>query len=171
MASRRQFIKTGLLGGAALAAAAYFAVPEAEQPARDGAVRQRLRAGDAAIVAALAPALLGLPAASLAPVVDRVDRTIAALPPAAQQEIKQLFDLLASRWGRRYVAGVRSPWAKASPEELERFLAGWRDSRFSLLRGGYQGLQQLISTAWYGYPGSWAGIGYRQPDKVMEMLP
>ncbi|WP_045050886.1 twin-arginine translocation signal domain-containing protein [Chromobacterium violaceum] len=171
MASRRQFLKAGALGSAALLLAGYWAAPAKDpDPAAARALRW-LSPLDAQIVAALAPVLLGLPGVPSASVVDGVDRAVAGLPFETRREVRQLFDLLGNRWARRWLAGVRSPWQLASARELGQFLQRWRESRFALQCSAYQGLHRLIHAGWYGNPASWAALGYNQPAAVMGMLP
>ncbi|OHX10838.1 hypothetical protein BI347_20245 [Chromobacterium sphagni] len=173
MPSRRQLLKAGALGSAALLLAGYWASPQVE-PDGAGAAGPSLsclRPQDALILAALAPVLLGLPGLPVAQVVAGVDKAVAGLQPAVRGEVRQLFDLLGNRWARRWLAGIRSPWPSAAPAELERFLQDWRNSRFLLQRSAYQGLHLLLNAAWYGNPASWAAVGYRLPPGVAEMLP
>jgi hypothetical protein len=49
---------------------------------------------------------------------------------------------------------------------VSAFLARWRESRFDLLRAGYQALTQLVQAAWYGNPRAWGAIGYPGPPAV-----
>ncbi|KUM04082.1 twin-arginine translocation signal domain-containing protein [Chromobacterium subtsugae] len=172
MPSRRELLKTGALGAAALLLAGYWATPQADPLAQPGgAATLWLQPQDAAIIRALAPVMLGLDGLPLEQVAAGVDRAVLGLPPALRQEVRQLFDLLQNRWARRWLAGIGSPWASAAPHELERFLRRWRNSRFQLKRSVYQALHQLINAAWYGNPASWAALGYRLPEGVVGMLP
>ena len=100
-------------------------------------------------------------------VVVGVDKAVAALQPAVQAELQQLFALLNFPVSRRLLAGVSQPWLKAPTDEVAAFLQNWRDSRFTLLRSGFHGLHQLILAAWYGSPNAWAAIGYAQPAHVL----
>jgi hypothetical protein len=171
MASRRQFLKLGLVGGALFAGAGWWAAPRPEPVARAVAGTQWLNETDGVVVAAIAPTLLGLADVPVAVVVQGVDRAVLALPAATRREVRQLLDLLGNGWGRRWLAGVRAPWAQADGSEISAFLHRWQTSRLSLLRSGYQGLHALIMAAWYGNPQSWPALGYAQPAQVMELLP
>jgi len=175
MLTRRQLIKTGAVGAVALVAAAYLAAPAEERVAASAGRLGFLTTHDVPIVRAIGPAIIGVEPGGAGPSLDElvtgVDKAILALPLAVQQEVRELFDLLQNRWLRRWLAGVRSPWADVSPDEAAAFLARWQDGAFVLLRTGYQALHSLISAAWYGNPKSWAGIGYQQPARVMEVLP
>lgn len=166
--SRRRFLVAGAAGGAMLALAGGYAW-----------MRRRAASGSPhaldreslAIVRAIVPAMLAgaLPAApterasAIEDTVAGVDRAIAGLAPSAQDELGQLFTLLALGVGRRMIAGVASPWDEAPVGEIEAFLVDWRDSAWALKRTAYDALHQLIIAAWYANPRSWPAIGYPGP--------
>ncbi len=166
--SRRTFLVTGVLGAAALVTAAWLAGPRA--PA--GAVgRRALDADGDAIMGAIVPVLLAdaLPAApgeratAIAQTLVAIDGAVAGLPPAAQQELRQLFALLAAPPVRVGLARIGDPWQNAPPEAVRRFLDRLRGSSWSLLRSAYDALHQLTFAAWYGNPRAWPAIGYGGP--------
>lgn len=170
MFSRRQFIKAGFVGGAALASAgAWYAVHH-----RPGAAAGEVLSADArAVLAALIPVILAdaLPdgperPAAISATVDRVGAGIRGLGWSSQKEVAELFALLAFAPARYLVAGVRHPWPDASPAELSAFLDRWRFSRFALLQSAYAALHDLIYGAWYASPGSWPAIDYPGPPEV-----
>lgn len=171
MLTRRQFLKVGLASGAVLAGAGWLALRKGGEPAPGF---QWLDKRAAAIVTALVPVVLeeALPADGAArkeavkEVAQAFDRAVSGLSPAVQEEIAQLFALLGLAAGRFIVAGVRSAWHEATPDELHAFLRRWRTSRFGLLRAGYQALTQLLVAAWYGNPASWERIGYPGPPAL-----
>lgn len=166
---RRTLLTLGLAGAATLAAAGWWAA--LRKP--PGAVAA-LDADAQAIVRAIVPAMLAgalpLPQPervdAIAETVHHVDRAIRGLPPFARAELGQLFALLALTPARRAFAGVASPWANASVDEVAAFLDAWRDSGWALKRSAYGALHQLIFAAWYGNPRSWAGIGYPGPPAL-----
>lgn len=171
MATRRQFLKAGLIGGAALAGlGAYYAMRRASAPAGPG----QPGPGERAIIAAIVPAVLAgmLPVsgearqAAIDKTVAGVAAAIAGLSAGAQEEIGELFALLNVAPARMLLAGVWSPWEQAAPDEVAAFLQRWRASRFALLRSAYGALHDLVLGAWYGDAGSWAGIGYPGPPEV-----
>lgn len=170
--NRRQLIKTGMAGSAVLLAAAWLAAPPDDYPVPEPGLRLGfLQAADGQIIRSIAPVMLGIAGLPLDAVVQGVDRAIGALIPAVQQELRQLFDLLANRWARWWLAGVRSPWAMAQAGELSRFLQRWQNSSLLLLRSAYQALHALINAAWFGNPASWSALGYQQPPHIMGLLP
>lgn len=168
---RRQFIKAGVIGGAALAAVGAWygyrhqGVGRIEAPALDDGARE--------VVAAIAPVLLkgALPegpesATALRQVLDGVERAVSGLSSAAQDEVGQLFALLSFAPTRILVARIGPPWPEASFEQIVAFLDAWRFSRFQLLQTGYAALHDLVFGAWYGNPASWVAIDYPGPPEV-----
>ena len=171
MLTRRQFLKVGIASGIVLAGAGWLALPRGRAPAGGFLWLDERSAG---IVAALVPVVLegtfpkGNPARrdAVRDVTAAFDRAVSGLTPAVQEEIAELFSLLGLAAGRFILAGVRSPWAEATDEEIAAFLRRWKTSRFGLLRAGYQALTQLLLAAWYGNPASWERIGYPGPPKI-----
>jgi hypothetical protein len=171
--SRRMLLKAGLAGACALVLARWTyqstATPEiadARFSALDGNAR--------AIIAAIAPILLegAMPRGhdaveARADVVAGVDKAVSGLPPALRKELDQLFALLSFAPTRCLVAGVWSPWPRASEQAIATFLDSWRDSRVALLRSAYGALHQLVLAAWYGNPRSWPAIGYAGPPVLV----
>lgn len=137
-----------------------------------------LDARSAGLVAALVPAVLAgaLPAQpderalAIREVVEAFDRAVSGLSPAVQLEIDDLLGVLRFAPTRMAFAGVWSPWDEASTESISAFLVRWRESRFDLLRAGYQALTQLLQAAWYGNPRAWPAIGYAGPPALTGML-
>jgi hypothetical protein len=175
MPTRRTFLIAGTAGAAALALAGWLrSTREAPLPPSHG-TRPAFADTDAgAIVAAVAGVLLegALPedsaagTASVRATVAAVGEAIAGLPPAAQDELGQLFALLGFAPARLALARVTSPWREASNDEIAAFLDRFRTSRFALLRSAYDALHQLVFGAWYGNPVSWAAIGYPGPPEI-----
>ncbi len=160
MTTRRQFLQTGLAGSLLLGAA--------------GCARPSANGGRSEVLLALIPAIL---AGALPPdaearqmlvrrTLSGVDKAIAGLSLSTQEEIEQLFDLLALPLTRVLVAGLWPAWPAATPEQLKDFLESWRTSRFNLLRSGYAALHDLILGAWYARPDTWDAIGYPGPPRV-----
>lgn len=171
--SRRELLKTGVLGCAALAIVGLAAGAWARAQPIEGDFTF-LTPEDRVIVAAIAPVMLGgaLPAGGTErasaeiEVVLGVDRAISGLAPATQAELRQLFDLLGLGIARVLVAGLWPSWDEAGAEDIAGFLERWRTSRFDLLRSAYLGLHELIIAAWYGNPRAWPGIGYPGPPEL-----
>lgn len=157
----------GLAGAAVLVAARVLDRPSLPP----GTAYRVLDARSAGVVRALVPAVLDgtLPEPgaerdeAVREVVEAFDRAISGLSPAVQKEMDDLFSLLRYAPTRIVFTGVNASWEDASLESVSRFLARWRESRFDLLRAGYQALTQLLQAAWYGNPRSWPAIGYPGP--------
>jgi hypothetical protein len=171
MISRRTFITTGILGAAALATAHWLRAPHA--PAGDATLRV-LDADAQAILGAIVPVMLAgaLPDAAgarrqaIADTVRGIDIAIAGLAPNAQDELRQLFALLALPPARLAIARVSEPWNRASEADVRACLDRFRGSSLMLLRSAYGALHQLTFAAWYGNPASWARIGYPGPPEL-----
>jgi len=163
----------GLAGAAVLVAARWL-----DRPTLPPGVGYRvLDARSSGVVTALVPAVLHgtLPeagperAAAIREVVEAFDRAVSGLSPAVQGEIGDLLGLLRYAPTRIVFAGIGSSWEEASVESVSAFLARWRESRFDLLRAGYQALTQLLQAAWYGNPRAWPAIGYPGPPAIPGM--
>jgi hypothetical protein len=174
MLTRRQFIKAGIVGGAALTAAGIF-YSRSLKEAPAGAVPQGLTLPGRAIIAAIVPVVLAgaLPASgearrqAVARTVDGVGVAVSGLSAAAQKELTELFALLGFAPARVLLAGLWPSWEEATPAQIADFLQGWRFSRFALLRSAYAGLHDLVLGAWYGTPDAWAAIGYPGPPEML----
>ena len=171
LVSRRTLLKMGVAGAAALLMARWLYT--AASAASETPPARRLDAYARAILAAVTPVMLdgALPSgaegeAALREALAGVEQAIAGLPPAAREELDELFSLLAFAPTRCLVAGVWKPWPEATRESVAAFLASWRGSRFSLLRSAYGALHQIILGAWYGIPRSWGTIGYPGPPSL-----
>lgn len=168
-ASRRSFLKVGLLGTLALATAGglYRMTRPPEAPHQfimDDAARS--------VLAAVVPAMLKGAIAPASPDVDaaitRVNDAIAGLSLSAQKEIQDLFALLALGPSRRLLAGVPNDWHEAKQEDVAAFLQDWRFSRLASFQGAYHGLHDLITGSWYSHESTWASIGYPGPIKELS---
>lgn len=176
MATRRQFLKLGLVSGAVLSGAGWLALRRETRPAIGF---RALDERSLAIVTALVPAILdgALPedpeARRIArrETVEAFDRAIAGLTPAVRDEIGELFALLSLAPARIIAAGIVSSWDEASVAEVSAFLARWRSSRFDLPRAGFQALSQLVNAAWYGNAAAWPRIGYPGPPASVPLAP
>lgn len=177
MTTRRTFLVAGAAGGAALTLAWWWR--GRDRPRQIDRTQPPLAALDAAapaIVAAIIPVLLdgALPvadperSAAIAEALADVGRAIAALPPATQSELGELFALLGFAPARIVLARVGSPWSEASRDEVAAFLERWRASDFALLRSAYRALHQIVLAAWYGNPRAWPAIGYPGPPRLLS---
>ena len=156
--TRRRFLQVGAAGAAVLVAARLLERPEPASP----------------LLAALAPVILagtlpegaGERAAAVRQVVSSVEAAIAGLAPTAREEVAQLFAVLRFGPARFATTGLWQPIERSSPAQIAGFLTRWRDSRFDLLRAGYQGLTQLVQAGWYDDPRAWSAVGYPGPPTL-----
>lgn len=166
--SRRSFLKAGVIGTLALAAAGgiYRAVQRHAPPGRFD-----LDGTSSAILAGIVPAMLKDaidPASSdMQHAIDGVRNAIAGLPLSTQNEIQDLFALLGIAPSRRLLTGLADDWPHVKQEDVSAFLQNWRMSHFALLRSAYHGLHDLILGSWYADDSTWETIGYPGPIKEL----
>lgn len=167
--SRRSFLKAGLIGAVALATAGgIYRATRQSAPAAGFVLDENARAVLTAIVpVVLQDAIDPIPQA-VESAVMRVRDAIAGLPLSMQNEIQDLFGLLALGPTRRLLAGLPEDWPQAKPQDVAAFLQDWRLSRFTLLQSAYHALHDLITGTWYGHESSWAAIGYPGPIKELS---
>lgn len=96
-----------------------------------------------------------------------IDRTLAAMGQHARDELRKLLDLLASTPLRWALAGVRTSWDQATPEQVRAFLTRWRASRFATLNAGSVVLGKLASVSYFVEPDTWAASGYPGPHPAI----
>jgi len=123
------------------------------------------------VLSALLPALLygALPQdATLA--ATELNRTKAAvadfmpfLPQRQQQELHQLFNLLANRVTQLALTGHIAALPQLSIAQRLQLLSQWRDSYLSLLQQAYHGLRELLYGAYYGQSEHWQALAYTPP--------
>ncbi len=180
MLTHRRMIKAGI-GGAAL----LFGARMAHGLSRGGSGHVEngyefrfLSKADAAVVAAVAPAMLdgAMPRAGTAEnvealriIVQGTDGAVSGLTPSVQSEVRELFDLLNFPFTRILAAGLWKPWSEADLPSIGKFLGSWQKSRFQTLRSGYDALHELITAAWYANPKSWGSINYPGPPEIRDL--
>lgn len=162
---RRQWLVLG--AGAAAALAVAGTAVAWWQPAREGG---RLVPEARTMLAAVARAVLAdlLPAeeSALQAHLDRLQATIAGMPPAMQTEVDQLFTLLLTPPGRLGLFGLATPWPGASTEAVRDALQGLRSSRLALRQQVFHALRDLTNAAWLADDSTWAAIGYPGPREL-----
>lgn len=169
---RRNFLKLGLLGTAALATASVAASLTQCSTSGPAAGLAVLRETDLPFLRAVIPVLLegAAPAAQMPAAVqatiDNLDYTLDRFSPAQRDMTLQLFDLLAMPVTRGPLTGVWGRWENAGADTIRAFFSRWEHSSISLLRQGHAALLQLLLVAWYGSPQSWAHAGYPGPPRI-----
>jgi hypothetical protein len=160
---RRTLIKLGLVGGAVLAVAAGSLA--LIQPARrEGKLTARGREVFAALALVVLDGWLPAEPALRAPAVqahlDRVEATLAALPPALQAEVDELFTVLGSTAGRLALTGLRSDWSVATLAELTAALQGMLESSLAVRQQAFHAMRDLTNGSYMADPAAWVAIGY-----------
>ncbi len=164
MVQRRTLLKAGLVGSALLALGAAGVQLAGRDPTRDRAT----------ILRALVPAILdqALPSDG-EPRRRAIERAIAGtgtaidgLAPPVQQEIAQLFMLMALAPTRLALTGITGGWDEAGTDEVGRFLSRWRTHRLALLQTAYLALHDLVTGPFYADEANWAAIGYGGPPRL-----
>jgi hypothetical protein len=171
---RRTFLKAGVAGSALLLLNRWLPPARAAEPAGTARVFTNLTDADAAALARIVPVMLAgaLPQdhgernAAIGEIILGVDLTIGYQPPHVRSEIRDLFGLLTRAVTRALIAGIWTSWEKTSDQDIQAFLASWRNSRLAMLRSAYIGLNNLIVGSWYADPKSWPRIGYPGPPKI-----
>jgi hypothetical protein len=166
---RRSLLKLGLVSGAVLVLAG-GAIALMEPGLRDA----RLSPSGRVVFSAVGSALLegSLPIApeprqaALAGLLDRIDGLVGALPPHAQDELSQLLAILASRSGRRLLAGIDEDWPLASTAAVQQGLQSMRLSSVALRQQAYQALHDIVGGAYFSDSTTWALLGYPGPTPI-----
>lgn len=172
--SRRSLLKTGMLGTALLVGATTLAQLQGCQtlPATesDGTPSQwkLLRPKDRVILGAIGPvALAGAFPQDRKPALEtflpQVDTFLHSTSTANHAALHQLFDLLDLGVTRVLLAGVWRSWDHLDDDQINAFLASWRDSSMNQLRLGYAQLTQVLNLVWYAQPANIASSIYPGP--------
>jgi len=182
--NRRQFLKTGLLGGAVLSTLHLGACTSQALKTPLNRHSQSpyafLTKADAIMLSALFPVMIAdnWPDAAAdkrqaeADTLQRIDAFLIRLGAFNQNEIRQLFDLLQMRVARGLATGIWRDWENTDSQQIEQFLQGWKHSSISLFNSGYNGLSDIICFAWYSHPEHTRTFGYSGPPRyVLEGLP
>ncbi len=103
---------------------------------------------------------------SLTTIIQNIETAIVRLPHRTQAELRELFELLASIFGRLMLANVWLNWQSASAGSIDQFLGEWRNSSIDLLQVAYKGLHKLIIGSVYAEQNIWQQIGYSGPPAI-----
>jgi hypothetical protein len=114
----------------------------------------------------LLPAGAAARRAALEAHLDRIEATVAGLPPAMQAEVGQLSALLLHPAGRTALGGLAHDWAQSDTGAVQAALQGLRESRLALKQQVFHALRGLTNGAWFADPAAWAAIGYPGPREV-----
>ncbi len=171
---RRDFIKSSLalslvsLGG--VSAFQLYQQSLLEYPEKEDFDYQFLNADDRLLLLVLIPVFLTQidkdSKQDLQPIMQNIDQAIQQLAVRTQQELRELFDLLTSAFGRLLLAQLWLNWQATKPHKLEQFLTEWRESSLDLLQIAYKGLHKLIIGSAYAEERLWSDIGYPGPPEI-----
>ena len=166
---RRSWLKLGAASAAILAVGGGSLAllrPAWSHGRLTGAAREVFRAASGALLQGALPVQAAAREASLDALLERIDTLIAGLPQHAQAEVSQLLSLLASAPGRRFFAGLESPWPEASGEHLHGALQAMRISSLALRQQAYQALHDIVGGAYFSEPRTWDVLGYPGPRTI-----
>lgn len=175
---RRNFLKntvsTTILATGGVVAFQYYQQSQLQMPEEDGFNYLFLTEQDRVLLEIIIPVFVsGLDLNKLAPVtkiMQDMESAILNVSLKSQQELRQLFNLLGSGFGRLIVANVWLNWQSASSKSIEKFITQWRDSQVALLQIAYRGLHKLIIGTVYAQTSTWQSIGYPGPPQIGAII-
>lgn len=171
---RRTLLKVGIATGALLAVAG--GTLALLRPGRaDGRLtvpaQVMFTALARAVLAELLPAQDADQARAMQGLLQRIEGTIAGMPPGLQAEVDELLTIAASAPGRLALLGVGSSWDAVSTDELTRALQALRLSGLALRQQVFHAFRDMIAAAWFAEPATWAAIGYGGPRAMTTAEP
>ncbi len=169
--TRRGFLQLGLMGSATLALGSTIAtLTGCSAPLEVNSEYKFLQPNDREFFAALIPVVLNnsFPGelshdAAMKRTLLALDDLIYTLQYHNRIQMRQLFDALSVAPIRVAAGAAWADWKDMSPEQINDFLIGWRDSMIQPKRMGYVSLSKLIGISWYAQPESYASTGYPGP--------
>ena len=172
--SRRTLLKTGLVGATFVAAGSVALAFQKPRPLSASGKFRVLSDAEGSVLVALADRLCpaggpGAPGATAIGLAAFIDSTLETTDDDVKQGLKLgllLFDnaLTGALFGER-----TRPFSQLSPEQQDRVLAGWKDSKVAFRRTLYRGLSYLIMSVYWANPATWPRIGYGGPPDVQGL--
>lgn len=166
---RRTLLKVGLASGAVLVlvgGAVAMVKPGFERGVLTQAGREVFRAIGLGVLDKTLPEPQAAKNQALEDLLGRVSVLIAGLPDFVQAEVSQLLSLLHTSAGRYALAGLGTPWAQATPSEVQAALQGMRVSSLAVRQQAYAALHDIASGAYFSSPDTWPMLGYPGPLKI-----
>ncbi len=171
---RRSFIKkfasVSVLSLGGVAAFQYYQQNQLKPAIDDDFEYQFLTDYDRILLEVLIPVFVsGLALEKSIPVssiIQNIESAIVRLPIRTHNELRDLFELLGSVFGRLMMANVWLSWQSASTESVDQFLSEWRESSIGLLQIAYKGLHKIIVGSVYAEENTWQEIGYAGPPAI-----
>lgn len=171
--SRRSFLRTTLVGGAALTGAAIIG-RHLSGYSLDGATASRLRAltpKEYLVLSAVARRVLaadgpGAPTADETEAVLFADAYLARLDEGLRSDVRALLHLV------EHSASFTARFTHLSASAQDEVLAAWQQSRLAVRRQGFQALRTLCFFGYYRDERTWPLLGYSGPmlQREKEML-
>lgn len=167
--TRRSFLKVGIFGAIALAAAGgVYRMTRSAGTGGGFALNDDARAALTAIIPAILAGAIRPGTQDVHAAIERTHSAILGLPLVTQKEIQDLFALLTLGPARRFLAGVPDDWTQAKPDDVAAFLQNWRLHRIGMLQAAYHALHDLVTGPWYSDESTWPAIGYPGPIKELS---
>ena len=172
--NRRKFIRnivsTSILSLGGISAYQYYQQTLLVPPKKDDFNYKFLTENDRVLLEVITPVFLSgmsyQQSVKLNIIFQNIDSAIIRLSMQTQEELRDLFNLLGSAFGRLTLANIWLNWQSASSESVDLFLTEWRDSHLDLLQTAYRGLHKLIIGSVYSEEHSWSTIGYAGSPKI-----
>jgi hypothetical protein len=169
--TRRGLLKLGVMGTATLVlGSAVATLTGCSSPLEQNSDYKFLRPNDREFFAALIPVVLNnsFPGelshdAAMKRTLLALDDLIYTLQYHNRIQMRQLFDALSMAPIRVAAGAAWADWKDMSPEQINDFLIGWRDSMIEPKRMGYVSMSKLIGISWYAQPESYTSTGYPGP--------
>lgn len=163
---RRTLLKVGITAGTLLALVG-GTLALLKPGRRDGQLSDAARAMFTAVARAVLGPLLPQGAAAQAQALqahlDRLQGTIAGMPPAMQSELDELVTIVASAPGRLALVGLRADWLSATDAEVSAALQGLRESSLALRQQAFHALRNITNASYFADRSTWSAIGYPGP--------
>ena len=172
--SRRNLLKTGLIGGVLVGLGS---IGLALQKTATRAGTPPLKTFDpseyavlAAIADRLCPALgPDAPGATALDVAQTVDEVLEQADPEVKKGLKIALRSFENALTGALVGERLAPFTALAPDQQDRVLAGWRDSRIGFRRTVFHALSGTVFSAYWGHERTWARIGYGGPPNVASL--
>lgn len=163
---RRTLLKVGITAGTLLALVG-GTLALLKPGRRDGqlsdAARAMFTAVARAVLGPLLPQAAAAQAQALQALLDRLQGTIAGMPPAMQSELDELVTIVASAPGRLALVGLRADWLSATDAEVSAALQGLRESSLALRQQAFHALRNITNASYFADRSTWSAIGYPGP--------
>lgn len=168
--NRRDFIKLGVAGSAALSALGGSVALSGRGPTPPATGFTRLRPADVELVRAMVPCVLrgsvdAADNAAIDPTLGSLDQTLDDLSEQVVASVQQALDLISMALTRGLVTGHGSSWEGASVADAQGALSRLRDSDTEIFNAIYAALTRLVISAWYALPQGQAATGYPGPPR------